>query len=257
MRIGIREPLTAARTYYVRTDGSDSNDGLTDSSAGAFLTIQHAVDEVCHNLDLGEFGVTIQVRSGTFAENVALGSFLGTAAVTLRGDLSTPANVAIAPATGSALGISTTSRWIVEGFKLTSSNSHGVEATGPLRFQSIDFGSCAGFHIYCATGGYAFALGNYQVSGGAAAHITTDSSGATARLEGRTITVVNTPAFSTAFVYAVRGSAIIAASSTFTGAAPGTRYLVQSNSVVDTGSGGASFFPGNAGGSTATGGQYI
>jgi hypothetical protein len=47
-----------------------------------------------------------------------------------------------------------------------------------------------------------------------------------------------------------------AAAATFTGSATGLRYHVEENSVIETNAAGATFFPGNAAGTTTTGGQY-
>jgi hypothetical protein len=43
--------LTANRTYYVRTDGSNANSGLANSPVGAFPTIQKAIDTVYGTLE--------------------------------------------------------------------------------------------------------------------------------------------------------------------------------------------------------------
>lgn len=55
----------SAATYYVRTDGSDSNAGTADSSGGAWLTISKAASVV-------NAGDTVHVRAGTYQEYVTL-----------------------------------------------------------------------------------------------------------------------------------------------------------------------------------------
>jgi len=57
-----------AADYYVRTDGSDSNDGSANDAGHAWLTIQHAVDNV-------STGDVIHVAAGTY--NPAGGPFYG------------------------------------------------------------------------------------------------------------------------------------------------------------------------------------
>ena len=92
-----REVLSANRTYYVRTDGSDSNNGLANTSGGAFLTIQKAIN-TASGLDLSIYDVSILVPAGTWTENLVLKSLVGAGRVTLTGDITTPSNVVLNPA---------------------------------------------------------------------------------------------------------------------------------------------------------------
>src|SRR5690606_6562686 len=57
--------LTADRTYYVRTDGSDANSGLANTAGGAFLTIQKAI-QVAAGINNNGFTITIQLANGTY-----------------------------------------------------------------------------------------------------------------------------------------------------------------------------------------------
>lgn len=67
----VRTKLTADTTFYVRTDGSDSNDGSADTAGSAWLTPQHAYDSICENYDVGGFNVTIKIGNGTYTSSTA------------------------------------------------------------------------------------------------------------------------------------------------------------------------------------------
>jgi hypothetical protein len=62
----INAPAAALNYYYVRTDGNNSNNGLTNSSGGAFLTIDYALD----NADPGDI---IRVQAGHYGETASPG----------------------------------------------------------------------------------------------------------------------------------------------------------------------------------------
>jgi hypothetical protein len=74
----VRERLTGNRTYYVRTDGNDGNNGLANTADGAFLTIQRAID-VAATQDLSGYKVAISVGAGTFTGKVTIPLMVGQA----------------------------------------------------------------------------------------------------------------------------------------------------------------------------------
>ena len=259
-----REVLTAARTYYVRTDGSDSNNGLANTSGGAFLTIQKAID-VAAALDLSIYDVTIQVGAGTYSSvGNELKSIVGAGKIIIVGDETTPANVTVTQ-TGSptnsqgcfyAFGVKGV--YSLRGMKLTSATTpgYGINISGGSRveFQNIDFGAITTYHVRAVDGATLEVTGNYTISGGAVGHVVASSS--TVRCQSRTITLSGTPAFSGQFANATAVGYYIASGLTFSGSATGPRYSATLNGVVNTAGGGASYFPGDSAGSTATGGQY-
>src|SRR3569623_657410 len=202
---GARETLVADRTYYVRADGSDSNDGLSNASGGAFLTIQKAVDAVA-GLDTAGFNVIIQIADGTYAGAVSLKNVVGFSAagyLVIQGNNTTPANVLVNVSSAYAFladGISTI--WDIKDLKLQNSSGYGMSARSGarVRFRYINFGACAGAaHIQASgPGSTVTALSNYAVSGGGTAHFEV-TYGAQFVSPTFTVTITNTPSFSLAW----------------------------------------------------------
>jgi hypothetical protein len=252
-----RELLTADRTYYVRTDGNDSNTGLADNAGGAFLTVQKAVDVACA-LDMMIYNVTIQLGAGTYTSSVLMKPFLGSGRIRILGNTSTPSNVVISTTshcfatTGAFMGI-----YQLDGMKLVSSAGNGIQVAhsgANVKYSAIEFGACS-IHAFCSWGTLV-ATGSYSITGGAFNHIGCFNNG-NVETTGITITLTGTPAFTGAYCRARAGGVAAVHSSTYTGAATGSRYDVSGNAVINVNGAGTNFLPGNAGGTTATGGQYI
>lgn len=257
-----REFLEANRTYYVRTDGSDSNDGLTDSSGGAFLTIQHAVDVVVKTLDFAGYTVTIQVGNGTYTAGVLINTAWVGGPLVIQGDTTTPSNVVVSVTSGNcfritALGLPST--LTIAGFKLTTTTSgHAIifDGAGQLFLGNMNYGSTVNNHISAVGGGaYITVYSNYTISGGCSVHWLCNLGGSIS-CASKTITLTGTPAF-TIFAYSTRVSRHEVHGNTFSGSATGKRYTVDNNSAIYTNGAGATYLPGDVAGTTATGGQYI
>jgi hypothetical protein len=245
-----REVLTADRTYYVATTGSDSNDGL--SSGSPFATIQKAVDVVC-SLDLSIYQATIQLADGTYTAGAVLKQYVGALAPIITGNTTTPANVVV-NVTGSCF-ICEAGVWILRAMSIQATGAAiAAQANTVVKFGSIVFLACDK-HMSATEGGALSATDDYQISGSASHHLFLIL-GAKAAIRNRTITISGTPAFSTAFLAAYQTSTVEIQGCTFSGSATGKRYNVAMNAVVFTSSGGSTYLPGNDSGTTATGGIY-
>lgn len=260
--LGVRDVLTANRDYYVRTDGSDSNTGLANTSGGAFLTIQKALD-VSAALDSSIYGITINVAAGTYATAQALKPCAGGGFISVVG---AGATTIIDPPAGvnhcfQALAGGRYSLTNMKLQKSTATTGHALYAEGGsslINFSGIEFGAMnggggGGRHIYANRGAAIAATGAYSISGGALHHFAVATGGVI--FCNQAVTLTGTPAF-TRFADASLGGTM-RIDATYSGSATGVRYLADTNGVIYVVGGGASFLPGNSAGSVTNGGQYV
>ncbi len=256
-----REVLTANRTYYVLTTGSDSNNGLANTSGGAFLTIQKAIDTACA-LDLSVYSVTINVADGTYSGGIVLKPYLGTGPITIVGNTSTPANCLLS---GTGIRISADSTFAtyeMRGFETrtsTSGNSIALSGIGILKLNNWRFGTCAGSHMRVDNGARLTGIsGSFTISG-SASYFAIGGYSATIDFNSATITLDASVTF-TATAYAQYMALVNFQQATFTLGAfsvTGQRYNALGNSLISSGGAGANFIPGSTAGATSSGGTYL
>jgi len=253
--LGIREVLTANRTYYVRTDGNNSNSGLANTSGGAFLTLQKAYDIITQTLDLGGCTVTVQIGDGTYTGGLAVTQpWSGGGAVTFQGNNGTPANVIISTTSAHCFGTagSLPGTLTIKDMKLqtaTSGDCISHQAVGLLQFANLVFGACAAVHLDGVGSGVNLeCTGNYTISGGGFAHVVASRPSNISIRAGKTITLTGTPAFSGAFALAANGGVIAIDGNTFSGSATGIRFNAQNGGQIYSGGAGAAYLPGNSAG---------
>ncbi len=254
----VREILTASRTYYVRTDGNDNNNGLANTSGEAFLTIQAALT-VAAALDCSTYDVTIQVADGTYTltSTIAVPELTGSGTFTIRGNTSTPSSCIITSSTAGVtlFTFSKAGKWTMEGFKLTNTGAginHGIIINSTLLTLGVmEFGAITRYGLLLNGLAYVLTSANWTISGSAYGFVTSQRSSAFVASAGAW-TISGTPNFSVAFATGYLMGAI-QFSNSFSGSATGKRYDVTLNSALSSG---GSTLPGDVAGTTATGGQY-
>ena len=261
---GGREILTAARTYYVRTDGNDSNDGLSDTSGGAFLTPQKAID-VAASLDTAIYDVTIKFADGTYTivNGLILKAAVGGGSIILEGNPTTPTNVVIRTNNAAAVDnvlvykAQATTNYVLRGIHFDQVGAAVGQYTirQELGFMEID---------RCRLGGASFALlavsnskvylpGDMSFRGTPSYGIACQPFGAveSASVGTKTYTLVSFTA-SGGFVYVYDGNCQFYAV-TFSGTNGGKQWHVMWNGILYRPS---VTIPGSAG-TTASGGQVL
>lgn len=250
----VREKLTANRTYYVRTDGNDSNNGLANTSGGAFLTIQKAVD-VCAAIDLGIYDATIMVGAGTWTAATTLKTLVGAGKVIIRGVNDDMTSTVISVSGSNCFSGAFVGQYKISHMRLTGTGvCIDIFGGGAIvRWADVDF-AAATMHVRVFAGALGESAGNYKISGSAYSHIGSYDFG-NVRVVGHSVTITGTPNFSGAFCLAARLAEALIVSAVFSGSATGARYSVHQNSVIYTGAG-ELYLPGDAAGTKSTGGHY-
>lgn len=260
-----RERLQANRTYYVRSDGSDSNTGLANDAAGAFATIQKAWNVISQTLDLAGYTVTVQIGDGTYTAGLSASGQVvgqgGTANVVFQGNSGTPANVVINVTGGDCFSVTARAAITVKDLELrttTSGDCLQANSNSAIAFSNVRFGACAGNHIISQYHSLISASGSYAIVGAAPRHFFATGEGSIVLSATLTVTLTGTPAFSSQFARSSNNALIYCDSGavTFSGAATGVRYSAVQGGGIDTEGGGASYLPGNSAGSATSPGWY-
>jgi hypothetical protein len=278
---GGRQLLQGYKFYHVRTDGNDSNDGSEDDPSHAFLTIQQAVDVATNTLDGAGWAVIINIADGTYTAGATVLDTPGLVFLLFEGNWQRPSNVLIQTDTTALFFRTNRAVTTLDGFKIESANGDGVDIDGggEVNLTDLDWGACPnGAHVYVHNSGFALQYANWNISGSAQRHIRAEDGGVFKPCEyswwsygpmsaSYVTTLSSTPNFSIAFADARTGGEIRFLASgggndvpggyiSFSGSATGKRFIVQSNSHIDTGGQALDWLPGDIAGELDGTGTY-
>ncbi|WP_158285701.1 DUF2793 domain-containing protein [Pseudohoeflea suaedae] len=258
---GVREKLTAPRSYHVAPAGDDANDGRTPATP--FATLQKAVDVVYGTLDLGGFDITIQLASGAYAGFEVLDPQVGAGRIVLRGDTDTPDNCTIRDNPGSSAVIDVQNagtKIALEGLHVTrTTTTNLVRALAGARIELATRNKMSGagrtHTIMASVNAYVEVKGTLVVADQCYTLLMASRNGYLT-IEGASIDLTASPNVGI-FALASIGGIVFAYANTFNGAAlGGYRHVVQTNAIVHTNGGGASYFPNDNAGTTQSGGVF-
>jgi len=249
--------------YFVRPDGSDSNNGLSNDSTGAFQTIQRAVDHVLDSIDFGGYPVTIQVGDGTYTAPVDInGPQVGGGGLRIIGNRENPEKVVIATTDVDCIAAKQIAVEVA-GLELrtdVTGNCLHIAEYAHVTFGNIRFGPCARTHINGHRYGICICGSDYTITGPAQFHYHAKE-GSGMFIDTRMVTIetsffADKHFFEGAFA-AAENLGLLFVRTEFSGSARGIRYRVRGNAVLDADGKGEDFFPGTKDGILETGGIYI
>jgi hypothetical protein len=249
---GLRVQLTANRTYYVASTGNDGNDGLTVGTP--FLTLQKAIDEA-QKLDCAGYDVTIQLANGTYGGAAASRALVGGGMLVIKGNETTPSSVVLS--TGLAFANGVHAKVVGVRIAIATDLIHALSAGNGvmLRIGKVEFGGVGANadHIFSDSPCQIVLEDNYAITGGARRHMNIGAGYLTG--VNRTFTLTSTPAF-TQFIAASSCGTVALSNPTISGSATGSRYIAETNGVINTFGKATTFLPGSTAGTTPSGGIY-
>ncbi len=270
---GTRLKLTTATMLFASPSGS----GSSCLSSSTPCSIQGAYNFAASSLDFNGQVVTIQGTVGSYAPSMGINCLAITSGWVGGGslviDLQSNGSSTCSTDTADAIAIFSPLPGLItfKGFKITTvnggSNGISVQSPGVSGAYSTNFGAIAGAAVtVLSPGSLMQCVGPYTISGNESQHWAASAGGAI-HCSTQTITVTGGPSFAP-FAIAQDSGHIIAnvtfsPVNTSSGTGTGQKYIAKNLGIIDTATGNANLFPGNAAGAPVTpgvagvgGGQY-
>lgn len=253
-------------TIWIRTDGSDNNDGQANSADRAMATIQGALDKAANIFNLTGRTLTIRIGLAGTYDGATISAI---PAVSIVGDSGNRTAYIIRGGIGG-----TVQCIIVRGSSVDLTGVTLQNSSGTLHSLDVAYGGACTVNYCKFTGSIGSGGGdlvaytggsiavNYSCEFANNCHAAVWCQGGNVSfVNGTTITVSGTPAWDGAFAVVQEGGTFKSAHDyvTITGSGTGYRWLVEINGSINTQGGGATYLPGSLDGVTDinTGGVYV